>query len=257
MEGTTMESVEGRKTETEHWDRVHGAQSIRMRLPSALRTDTRNFMRLLRRYVKPGDRVVELGFAPGKNLAWVAARLGAEVTGLDYSRAGIGRARELFDALGLPGSFHCEDMFANSLPAGAFDVVYSHGVIEHFDDPRPAVSEHLRLLRAGGVAVIAIPNYRSVYGSLQRRFDPDNIAIHNLEMMTLPTLESLVPRDFRGSVRAFRFGRVVHSLVSWEKGVGPAAKLLSAGIELLGLLQPADIGPLCPWLVLEVRRLES
>jgi SAM-dependent methyltransferase len=248
-----MDSVEGRKTETDYWDGVHGGQSIRLRLPSRLRTDTRNFMRLLRRYVKRGDRVVEIGFAPGKNLAWVAAEFGADVTGLDYSRAGIEKARELFAALGLRGSFCCEDMFANGLPAATFDVVYSHGVIEHFDDPRPAVQEHLRLLKPGGVALIAIPNYRSLYGRLQSRFDPDNIAIHNLDIMSVPALESLVPRDFGGSVRAFRFGRLVHSLVSWDKGVGLAARPLAAGLELLGLLQPIDLGPLCPWLVLEAR----
>jgi hypothetical protein len=71
--------------------------------------------------------------------------------------------------------------------------------------------------------------------------------------MSVSALESLVPRDFGGSVRAFRFGRLVHSLVSWEKGVGFAARPLAAGLELLGLVQPIDLGPLCPWLVLEVR----
>jgi 2-polyprenyl-3-methyl-5-hydroxy-6-metoxy-1,4-benzoquinol methylase len=246
--------TDGRKTERAYWDQVHGS-AIRMRLPSPLRVGTRNLQRLFRRYVRPGDRVLEIGFAPGKHLAWLAARLGAEVSGIDYSEGGVAQAQRLFEALGLRGDLRCEDLFANDFAPESFDLVYSIGVIEHFDDPRPAVRQHLRLVRPGGVALLLVPNFRGIYGRMEALFDPAHLAIHNLDIMSVPALKALIDPDARASVTAFPFGHFVSSLVSWEKRL-PRAAVSSIHVALngVGLLQPVDIAPVCPWLVLEARR---
>lgn len=226
-----------------------------MRLPSRLVTENLDFLRLFGRYVLPGARVLEIGCAPGKNLAAVAGRLGARVAGLDYSRAGIDTTRRLFDSLGLEADLRCEDLFGNSFQDASFDLVYSMGVIEHFDDPRPAVMQHLRLLRPSGTAVLTIPNYGGVYGRLQGRFDPDNLRIHNLEIMSPERLRALAPAEFPGNVRAFPFGRVSASLVSWERRLPRAFSVtLRLALNALGLVQPLDVPRLAPWLVLEARR---
>lgn len=246
--------TDGRKTEREYWDHVHSS-AIRMRLPSPLRVGTRNLQRLLRRFVRPGDRVLEIGFAPGKHLAWLAARLGAEVSGLDYSEDGIAQARQLFEGLGLRGDLRCENLFANGLAPASFDLVYSVGVIEHFDDPRPAVRQHLRLVKPGGTALLLVPNFRGIYGRLEAIFDPAHLAMHNLDIMSVPALKALIDPDARVTATAFPFGRFVSSLVSWEKRLPRAAvSSIHAASNGVGLLQPVDIAPLCPWLVLDARR---
>src|SRR5262249_36957710 len=150
---------------------LHSEQP-RMRLPSPWLVSTRNQMRLLRRHIQPGMRVLEIGFAPGKILAWVASCLRARVSGLDYSAPGVETARKLFSILNLQADLRCEDASSTTFTPESLDLVYSAGVVEHFDDPRPIVRTHVELLRQGGTALISIPNYRGIYGKLQGYFHP-------------------------------------------------------------------------------------
>src|SRR6266571_6076866 len=92
----------GELVSPDHWESFHSGRP-RLRLPSALIISTRNLQRLLKKHVKPGMRVLEIGFAPGKHLAYVSKVLGAAVTGVDYSENGVRFARRLFEALGIQG----------------------------------------------------------------------------------------------------------------------------------------------------------
>jgi len=237
-----------------HWESAWAAPP-RWKLPSPLFVTTRNMQRILRPAVRPGMRVLELGCAPGKILAWVAARLNASVAGLDYSERGITWARTLFDALHIPADLRCEDVFATTFAPASFDVVYSSGLIEHFDDPRAIVRTHVSLVKPGGTAIIAIPDYGGIYGRLQRWLDPENLAIHNLRIMSRDALMQLAPRDLSGAVRAYRAGRLSPWQLSLDRKLpAPLGRAASYALNGVGLLQPADIGPLCPLLVVEITR---
>lgn len=237
-----------------HWEDTW-AIPPRWRLPSSLSVATLNMQRLLRPHVRPGMRVLELGCAPGKILAWVAAVLGAEASGLDYSERGIAWSKTLFEKLGIPGDLRCEDVFSTSLPPDNYDVVYSSGLIEHFDDPRQIVRTHVALVKPGGKAIIAIPDYGGVYGRLQRWLDPENLAIHNLTIMSVEALSRVAPTDLMADVKVYRVGRISPWQLSFERRLprrlGRAAKY---ALNVAGLLQPVDIDRLCPLLVLEISR---
>lgn len=243
-----------RLTSVEHWDAAYNG-SIRLRLPSPLLASTIDSHREMRRWVKPGDKVLEIGFAPGKQLAWVASALGAKVSGIDFSKPGVALSRRLFDALKLEGDLRCEDVFNSSFEPGTFDVVYSEGVIEHWEDPRPIVRRHLELLRPGGVAVISVPNYGGIYGRLQGRFDPENLSIHNTRIMNLTALGALMPTDLAEDVQVRASGRITAGLISFDRVVpSPIAKALFWGTNVLGHLQPFDVKVLAPRLVVTGRR---
>lgn len=94
-------------------------------------------------------------------LAWAAER-GAEVFGIDISRAIVRRAREILAATGRPSGFLVSDLRSIGAASGAFDYLYSMGTIEHFREYRLAVAECRRVLKPGGRAIIGVPN----------RFDP-------------------------------------------------------------------------------------
>jgi 2-polyprenyl-3-methyl-5-hydroxy-6-metoxy-1,4-benzoquinol methylase len=239
-----------------HWEETW-AIPPRWRLPSSLSIATRNMQRLLRPHVRPGMRVVELGCAPGKILAWVAAVLGAETSGLDYSERGIAWSKTLFEKLGIPGDLRCEDVFNTSLPPASYDVVYSSGLIEHFDDPRDIVWAHFALVKPGGKAIIAIPDYGGIYGRLQRWLDPDNLGLHNLAIMSPQAFAQLAPKD-SSAVKVYRIGRLSPWQLSLERRMpGSLGRAAKYALNVAALLQPADIGPLCPLLVLEIgRRVE-
>jgi SAM-dependent methyltransferase len=220
-----------------------------------MNVSVRDLLGLLSRHIKKEDRVLEIGFAPGKHLAYLAAKLRARVSGLDYSEQGVAFAKRLFGQLRIEGDLRCEDVFATTFPNESFDLVYSVGVIEHFDDPADIVRRHVELVRPGGTALILIPNYAGIYGKLQRHVDPASLEIHNLEIMNEARLLELVPSDLVASADAFPAGRVNLWQVSLEKK-WPA--MFARPVQLIfngvGLMQPFDIARLCPVLVLVMKR---
>ena len=250
----TGQSVPVELTSKRHWEEAW-AVSPRLRLPSSLIIGTKNMQRVLRTEVRPGMRVLEVGCAPGKILAWVAVDRGADVAGLDYSDRGIAWARRLFEALSISADLRCEDLLATTFPAASFDVVYSFGLVEHFEDPEPIVRAHVALSKPGGKVVIGVPHYGGIYGRLQRWFDPDNLAIHNVDIMSVDALTRLAPRDLASRVRAYEAGRLSPWLVSFERRLPRSvARPFAYGLNGIGLIQPMDIRALCPLLVLEITR---
>jgi 2-polyprenyl-3-methyl-5-hydroxy-6-metoxy-1,4-benzoquinol methylase len=242
------------KTTPEYWESTYIAQP-KLRLPSSLLVGTRNIQQLLKAYINPQMSVLEIGCAPGKQLAWVAKVLKAKVSGVDYSKRGIQFSKNLFEALDIDGDLRCENIELTTFLPGSFDVVYSIGFIEHFEDPAPIVRQHVTLLKPGGTALILIPDYRGIYGKLQSYFGSEKLLIHNLNIMTCNTLAQLAPVDLTREVTTFRAGRVSPSLITFEdKWPKMLAKFALYSINFLGILQPFDVAPLCPYLVLKLIR---
>jgi len=55
--------------------------------------------------------------------------------------------------------------FAN----GHFDLVFSQGVLEHFEQPWPVMEEQIRVLRPGGVLVVDVPQRYNLYTLYKKR----------------------------------------------------------------------------------------
>ena len=194
-------------TQEDHWENCWSS-SISMRLPSPFHVNNRNIQRLLKRHVGPGKKILEIGCAPGKTLAWIASLGICEVAGLDYSQKGISNCQALFKALQLEGDLRCEDAFSTSFAQDSFDLVYSFGVIEHFTDSREIIFRHLLLARPGGKVLMVIPNFGGVQGRLFKRLAPDAAAMHNLTMMSVNALLLLVPTDQVNFAKAYPEGRI-------------------------------------------------
>ncbi len=242
------------KTTNKHWDNVW-VREPRMSLPSRLFVGTRNIQRLLARHLSPGMRVLEIGCAPGKILAWAAKVRKAEVSGLDYSSQGINNAKQLFNALGISGDLRCEDVFETSFKEGSFDFVFSCGVIEHFIEPQKLIDIHIKMFKPGGKALITIPNYGGIYGRLQHCFDSENLAFHNLDIMSESSLVAKVSPHLVNYVRSYPFGRMTSTLISFDKILPKRLVwVLMIFFNVVGIVQPIDIRALCPLLVLEMTR---
>jgi SAM-dependent methyltransferase len=88
-------------------------------------------------------------------LSW--ARLGARVTGADFSERAIARARQLADEVGIDARFVHSDLYV--LPGaldGTFDVIYtSRGAIPWLPDLRRWAEVIAHFLRPGGIFYIA------------------------------------------------------------------------------------------------------
>ena len=242
------------KTNQEYWNGVWSIP-FEIKLPSLLFVNSLNIMRLIKSHVKPGSRYIEIGCAPGKMLAWVSKTLEISATGIDYSEVGIAKSKCLFEALGLKIELQCADFYEHELPLESFDYVTSFGLIEHFDDPKCLVKRHIDLLKPGGMALITIPNYGGLYGKIQKWCDPENIALHNLNIMSPKALESLVDHVEVSSVSAYYFGKMDPLILSLEKRMPLFfVKLINISLNGFGLLQPVVLSKIAPMLVLEVRK---
>lgn len=185
----------------------------------------------------PTAQVAEIGFAPGKALAWIHDHITRNVVGVDYSEIGCAAGREFFRAHGRNVRILCEDATAITDLQGQMDLVYSNGVIEHFADPSDMLGAHLRWLNDGGTAFLLIPNYSGLYRNLQARLDPGNLEIHNLESMS-PEFWTKLGQRFPGFVLSANFyGHPSPWLLSLQK-YGPAGRLLQYALNFLAFLWP-------------------
>jgi SAM-dependent methyltransferase len=105
---------------------------------------------------EPGGRLLDVGCGTGDMLAF-AREHGWEVAGVEPVVTAAAYCR---DVLGLP--VRTGDLEAAAFPDAYFDVVSLWNVFEHLYDPAGTLLELRRVLRPGGLLVLAVPNPASV-----------------------------------------------------------------------------------------------
>jgi SAM-dependent methyltransferase len=132
-----------------------------------------------------GLSILEVGGAYGEYLLYLTRRFGYKAYSLDYSRVGNEQTLETFARAGIPVEVFERDLFADNANLPKFDIVYSLGFIEHFDDPLNVVARHLDLLKPGGILLLGVPNYGGIYRNVLRRLAPSIERTHNMQAMDL------------------------------------------------------------------------
>ncbi|MFC3070844.1 bifunctional 2-polyprenyl-6-hydroxyphenol methylase/3-demethylubiquinol 3-O-methyltransferase UbiG [Phenylobacterium soli] len=105
-----------------------------------------------------GLRLLDIGCGGGL-LSEPMARLGFQVVGVDASARNIGTASTHAAEQGLEIDYRCstaEDLLASGEPA--FDVILNMEVIEHVADPAEFVRTCARMLKPGGLMIVATLN---------------------------------------------------------------------------------------------------
>jgi len=134
--------------------------------------------------VRPGERVLEVGFGTGHVLAWLARAAGRDglVAGIDLAPGMVRVTRPRLARAGLPRVPVLVEGDAEHMPLGdaSFDAVYSSFVLELFDTPEiPRVlAECRRVLCPGGrLAVVTLTRagrdplgFRRLYDRGHERF---------------------------------------------------------------------------------------
>lgn len=123
-------------------------------------------LRLLRQFVtRDKPDVLDLGCGTGVVLRELSAW--AHPVGLDMSPKALGycQTRDLKqlvkgDGVHLP------------FKDGSFDAIIGLDIFEHIDDDAGAFAEAFRVLRPGGVVVLSVPAFRSLWG-------PHDVALHH------------------------------------------------------------------------------
>jgi SAM-dependent methyltransferase len=134
---------------------------------------------------------LEIGAMPGNHMVYFHREFGYRVTGIDYC-SDLTPIVETMELNGIPDyTLINADVFGLS-DGKRYDVVFSSGFVEHFEDYRQAIAVHVEAARPGGFLLVTVPNATHLHGILMRAFCPDLLAIHRTYLMDRRTLRSIV-----------------------------------------------------------------
>ncbi|MGD0884973.1 MAG: class I SAM-dependent methyltransferase [Thermodesulfovibrionales bacterium] len=111
----------------------------------------------------PGGRILDIGCGRGLFLD-IMRKAGWSVTGIEFNEETASYASAGYGLDVLSG-----DLTEHEFPDGFFDVISMNHVLEHVVNPRAMVEECTRILRKGGLLVIAVPNLSSLQASAGKR----------------------------------------------------------------------------------------
>jgi SAM-dependent methyltransferase len=86
---------------------------------------------------------------------------------MDLSRRSVSLSKRHFQLNRMQGDFLCADAERLPYKDGAFDVVYSFGVLHHTPDTQRAINECHKVLKPGGVFVLMLYNRSSWYVTVE------------------------------------------------------------------------------------------
>jgi SAM-dependent methyltransferase len=143
----------GRLTDVEFWQNFQG--KAMERLPEG--GSKPPWLKHVKRYLPkdPGASCIEVGFVPGEMLLYFASHFRYQVSGIDFSPQ-VHDLNQAFTAQGIAAELIEADFLAwNSVKN--FDLVYSHGFIEHFENYPFVIKKQWELVKPGGLLLMTIP----------------------------------------------------------------------------------------------------
>jgi len=120
----------------------------------------------LRKFDRPGYKVLDLGCGPGRHFRFIKE---ANFIGMDNMPEMLERARKAAEPYGERGKVLEGDIFENPLPDNSMDSIASLGVFEHLLSLEKALSETKRVLKPGGELILVQPCEGPLY-RLGRKF---------------------------------------------------------------------------------------
>jgi ubiquinone/menaquinone biosynthesis C-methylase UbiE len=110
--------------------------------------------------IHPGATVVDLGCGPGADLGALAAAVGltGRVIGIDIDAAAIEEAAEALTSYP-QAQVQVADIHQLDLADRSVDRIHTDRVLQHVVDPDTVIAEAARVLRPGGLAAFAEPDW--------------------------------------------------------------------------------------------------
>jgi ubiquinone/menaquinone biosynthesis C-methylase UbiE len=157
----------------------------------------RHFRQVVRPFIGPSDRVLDVGCGPGGFTA-VVAELAFEVVGIDVSEAWVEASQRTFAARGLTHARAVRGS-GTALPFldGSFEVATLIDVIHHLDDPDVTLREIARVLVPGGRLLVFEPNKLNPALTFLCLFDRNEWGFLARRMGTIPSCTRLLEASFR------------------------------------------------------------
>ncbi|MBP6755855.1 MAG: methyltransferase domain-containing protein [Bacteroidia bacterium] len=112
-----------------------------------------------------------------------------------------------------------------------YDVVFSSGFIEHFDDTKNVISKHVDLIKKNGILLITLPNLTGLNGLVQKYLDKNNYNIHNIKSMNLLFLKKICKELDLKNIEIDYYGKPM----VWLEATAPQNSFVKRMIKLFSL----------------------
>ena len=198
---------------------------------------------------------IELGGFPGYYATYLKKYQKLDTTLFDYY-IHQELINQLLEKNGLkPGDINIieADLFKYQ-PEKLYDMVLSFGLIEHFNDTKTIIETHLQFLKPGGVLFITLPNFKSVNGWVQRKFDKENYDKHNISSMDLQLLKDSCKQLGLKEIESYYHGR----FTVWLENKSEQSKVAKAIVKAIWVagkiatrIVPIESKSLSPYIVLK------
>jgi len=142
---------------------------------------------------KDGGDAIEIGCVPGNFMVYLNKEFGYRVDGLDYC-GNLEYVRQNLQYNGIHKSNLYDADFFTFVPKQLYDLVFSGGFVEHFDDYELVVQKHADLAKSGGRVVIFLPNLTHIHKLLCGWFAPNVLAVHRFPLMNRQTLRATLQK---------------------------------------------------------------
>lgn len=178
---------------------------------------------------------LEMGCGNSKWLPYFALKWHYDVAGIDYSQNGCRMAEANLLAVGCTGEISWMDF--NQLDTefyGKYDIVFSWGVVEHFEQTADIVGRFATCLAPTGLLITVVPNMAGLMGHLQKLVDAQIYNLHvplNKEALALAHTANGLRICAAGYLGFLALGMINISTLPFNRWLGK----LRAGVDLLHL----------------------
>lgn len=138
----------------------------------------------LREFLRPAQRVVDIGCGFGTLLHLLKNEASVSVVGVEVGNLDIRVAKEYYGVDVWRGTL--DEFAAAPENAGQFDLVIMNHVLEHLPEPRQSLVQVKRILKSGGLLYVGVPSIMNIKKRPEEFFQffhPLNFSPHSLRTL--------------------------------------------------------------------------
>ena len=171
-----------------HWTKK---KIVSNQIQFAFRSHYKVFLEIIK---KNKGKCLEIGCGRG-SLSSYFAEDGWKTDLLDGSKKILSVAKKIFERNNHNANFYLADAEDLPIESNTYDLVFSIGLLEHFENPEKVISEHYRVTKQGGWLIMYIVPKKN--SKVQKRFN----ILNNCIKFFLPSKKKEVPK-----MKVFRTG---------------------------------------------------
>jgi ubiquinone/menaquinone biosynthesis C-methylase UbiE len=124
------------------------------------------------KFVDHGSKILEVGAGASHTLAALSGRIECKAYGVEPDESGIKKTIEMSGLESTTLDMIKGDGFTLPFADNTFDIVYSLGLIEHFEPEASVdlIAEHTRVCKPRGRVIISVPNKLNLPHTLRKKF---------------------------------------------------------------------------------------